>query len=227
MAISSQQAKTHAKNQLRDEKGHFIKSDQPKAKVSLSTPADIPINPEFEKPLVQLSITNPFRKILYWLDQIRRHQTTTFAIKLSIPLIALPIFILAVFQLGRLSGISFQKTQTTPWPPLSPTPQPAPALTLSRAGVLKVAKGTQMRFILALKNGDIINLQIPERLDLLKYQNKQILVTGTYNRNTNLLTVSDIAEIELFNTLVIPQPTIQPETLPATPSASPQSLLSP
>lgn len=204
----------------RDEKGRFIKSAQPKIKVSLSSPADIPINPEFEKPLIQLSISNPFRKILYWLDQIRRHQTTTFAIKLSIPLIALPVIILTVFQLGRLSGISFQKTQITPSSPSSP----APPIILSRAGVLKIAKGATTRYLLSLKNGEIINLQIPQSIDLTKYQNKQILVTGTYNKNTRLLTVTDIAEIELFNTLVIPQPTptLQP-TSPATPSALPQS----
>lgn len=178
---------------------------------------NIPINPEFEKPLVQLSITNPFRKILYWLDQIRKRQTTTFAIKLSIPLIALPVIIFAIFQLGRLSGISFQKTQLLP----PATPLPAQPITLSRAGILKVAKGVETRYLLALKNGQIINLQIPDKLDLTKYQNKQILVTGTYSKNTSLLTVTDIAEIELFNTLVIPQATPSPSPIQsATPSAS-------
>ena len=200
MPFITNQAKSLSKSRMRDKKGRFIT-----------------INPEFEKPLVQLSITNPFRKILYWLDQIRKRQTTTFAIKLSIPLIALPVIIFAIFQLGRLSGISFQKTQLLP----PATPLPAQPITLSRAGILKVAKGVETRYLLALKNGQIINLQIPDKLDLTKYQNKQILVTGTYSKNTSLLTVTDIAEIELFNTLVIPQATPSPSPIQsATPSAS-------
>ena len=59
------------------------------------------INPEFEKPVVSVSISNPFKKILYWLDQIRKKQTTTFAFKLSIPLIALPVIIFAAYQVGK------------------------------------------------------------------------------------------------------------------------------
>src|SRR3989338_10019833 len=95
---------------VRDANGRFVKSTS-----SVSTPPVTPI-PEFEKPLVSVSVNNPFKRILYWLDQIRRHQTTTFAFKLSIPLIAIPILVFAIFQVGRKAGISFQKAQESPTP---------------------------------------------------------------------------------------------------------------
>ena len=213
MAPKTSQAKEHARLQLRDEHGHFIKS----AKVNIRTSAVTPFDPagpvgtggrersridEFEKPLLQVSITNPFRKILYWLDQIRRHQTTTFAIKLSIPLIALPVVIAGVFSLGRIYGINFQKSQASPLP--SPTTRyQIPDTFLSRAGTLKIAVGDTTRYLLSLKNGELVVLEIPPTINLSKYQNKQVLVTGTYNKTANILKVSDIAEIEIFNTTAV------------------------
>lgn len=187
----------HAKAQIRDEKGHFIK-----AKVSVDSRADVKLNPEFEKPLVKVEITNPFKKILYWLDQIRKRQTTTLAIKLSIPLIALPVVILGVFSLGRIYGINIQKANASPAPtPVVATPSP---VVLSRAGTLKIAVGGTTRYLLSLKNGELVVLDVPPIINLIKYQNKQVLVTGTYNKSTNILKLIDIAEVQVWNTLEIP-----------------------
>lgn len=171
------------------------------------------IEPEFEKPILSVTVSNPFKKILYWLDQIRKHQTTTFAFKLSIPLIALPVLVFAVFQVGRSAGISFQKAQEVP----APAVQASPALQsveISRAGTLKVARGTQTRYLLQLRNGEIINLQIPTEIDLSKYANKQVLVTGVVNKTTGVINVEDIAEIEVFNITQIEQPSPSPESSP-------------
>ena len=107
MVEQPSQSVNYAKFKLRDEKGRFVSSAKIKAELKTSPPAVIP---EFEKPLLQVSITNPFRKILYWLDQIRRKQTTTLVIRLSIPLIALPVLVFAVFQFGKSTGITFQKS---------------------------------------------------------------------------------------------------------------------
>jgi|SRR3989344_3818435 len=101
MPFTSAKAKDMASSRKRDKNGHFVKEKDVKVKVSV-TGQDLPIIPEFEKPLVSLTITNPFKKILYWLDQIRRHQTTTVAIKLSIPL-----------RVASDHNRCFQ-----PWPPL-------------------------------------------------------------------------------------------------------------
>ena len=211
MPLNSVQAKKIASGRLRDANGHFVKI---KATSSLKTPLDLS-DPEsnrgigdhersrmadFEKPLVSVNINNPFKKILYWLDQIRRRQTTTLAFKLSIPLIALPIVVAGVFTLGRFSGISFQKSQApTPTPVISPKPDPI----TSRAGTLKIAVSTQTKYLLALKNGELVVLNIPSTIDLNKYNGKQVLVTGTYNSTANILKVTDIAEVQLFNTTIV------------------------
>lgn len=203
----------------RDAHGRFV-SPKIKAETSVASPADVPINPEFEKPVLQVTVTNPLKKILYWLDQIRKKQTTTFAIKLSIPLIALPVIIFAAFQLGRNSAVlPFIK-----YPPASPTPTnlPLPSpVPYSRSGILKIARsGDQIKYVLALKNGENVLLVVPANIQLSKYQNKQVLVTGYYNRQANVITLTEIAEIELFNETTLSSPTpIYPAT-GGTPSPS-------
>jgi len=207
----------------RDANGRFI-SSKIKSTSSTSSPGDVPINPEFEKPIVSVTITNPLKKILYWLDQIRKHQTTTFAIKLSIPLIALPVLVFAAFQIGRGSVVLpfMQKASPTPTPNVKPSPTPAAPIPYSRSGTLKVAKtGTQTKYVLGLKNGENVLLEISADMDLSKYQNKLVLITGIYNRQANMITVTEIAEIELFNetTVTSPPPTGGPSPNEATPAS--------
>ena len=212
MPFTPESAKKLATSRERGVHGHFEKHKDVKVKVSV-TGQDLPIVPEFEKPLVSVTITNPFKKILYWFDQIRRHQTTTIALKLSIPLIALPVIIVGVFSLGRVYGINLaksQETQSSQVTKASPLPDPI----ISRAGTLKIAVSDETRYLLALKNGELVVLNIPATINLAKYQNKQVLVTGTYNRIANVIKVTDIAEVQLFNPTVIPE---------STQSASPNS----
>lgn len=184
--------------------------DHIKSKVEISTPLPIP---DLEKPLLQFSVTNPFKKIMYWLDKIRRKQTTTFAIKLSIPLIAIPVIAFTFFQLGKNFALPYPPTAV---PSPVPSGSPTTDLTISRAGILKIAKGKEIRYVLNLKDGRVIVLDIPLGVELNKYQNKQVLVTGSYNRNTSVMRVIDIAEIELLNeVLILPVPSLSPS-----PSAS-------
>lgn len=194
-------------------KGHISsKQSFSTSKVEISTPPPVP---DLDKPLLQVSITNPFKKIMYWLDQIRRKQTTTFAIKLSIPLIAIPVIAFAFFQLGKNFALPYSSTLI---PSTVPSSSPTPDLIISRAGILKIAKGKETRYLLNLKDGRVIVLEIPLGADLSKYQNKQVLVTGSYNRNTSVMRVEDIAEIELLNEVSV-TPTPKPSLSPA-PSAS-------
>lgn len=213
--------------QARDKNGRFTSSNPAstiKTKTSVSTPTDVPINPEFEKPVLQVTVSNPLKKILYWLDQIRKKQTTTFAVKLSIPLIALPVIIFAAFQIGRSSAIlPFIKTPS-PLPSVTSVKEgsPTPPVPYSRSGILKVAKTErQIKYVLALKNGENVLLEVPQSISLTKYQNKQVLVTGIYNRQANVISVLEIAEIELFNetTLANPFPSPSPNQPESTSSA--------
>lgn len=209
----------------RDEYGRFVKTPEISAKTSTTGPNDVKIQPELEKPVLFVTVNNPIKKILYWLDQVRKHQTTTFAIKLSIPLIALPVIIFAAFQLGRgtvvLPFIKFSSpapaTSQTP----KPSPTPSPPVPYSRSGTLKIAKtGTQTKYVLALKNGENVLLAVPPSIDLNKYQNKQVLVTGIYDRLANLIKVTDIAQIELFNETAVPNSSPPPADGSTPPSSS-------
>lgn len=205
----------------RDAHGRFV-SPKIKTQTSVSTPTSN-INPEFEKPILSVTVTNPFKKILYWLDQIRKKQTTTFAVKLSIPLIALPVIIFAAFQVGKKSAIlPFINFPASPTPTTVASPSPVP---YSRSGTLKVAKtANQTKYVLALKNGENVLLEVPKDIELTKYQNKLVLVTGYYNRQANLIAVTEIAEIEVFNetTITSPSPTPSPAASPYQSTSSAQ-----
>lgn len=84
-------------------------------------------------------INNPFKALLHWLDDIRKKQTTTFDLKVSVPLIALPIFLIVIggalqymFTLGQKS------VQNSPTSQISPTSPTAPKLIMiSKVGIIK------------------------------------------------------------------------------------------
>ena len=197
------------------------------AESDVSAPKVEPI-PELEKPLVSVSISNPFKKILYWLDQIRKRQTTTFAFKLSIPLIALPIIMYASYLIGKGEGLSsIFRWAATPSPSAEVSPSPvttSKSLEISKAGTLKVAKGaSQTRYLLSLRNGTILNLDIPNYIDLTKYADKQVLVSGYQDKDTGFISVSDIAEIEAFNQTEIMQPSPSASLSPSPAATSPSS----
>lgn len=84
---TSQKLSSNAKTMPRDAKGHFIKKGtDPAATVATEVTTDSPllvkgdISPD--KPLVQMTIQNPFKKLLKWLDDIKKHQTATFDFKI-------------------------------------------------------------------------------------------------------------------------------------------------
>lgn len=204
---------------IRDSHGRFVKSDIT-AKTISDGPSKVTINPELEKPVLSVTVNNPIKKILYWLDQIRKHQTTTFAVKLSIPLIALPVVIFAAYQLGRGSVVLPFIKYASPSPAASQTPKPSPTPTpqvpYSRSGTLKIAKvGILTKYVLALRNGENVALEISAGMDLSVYRNKQVLVTGIYERQANVIIVSEIAEIELFNGTTLSSPNPSPTAPPS------------
>ena len=177
--------------------------------------------PEFEKPLLEVSLTNPFKKILYWLNEIRKKQTTTFAIKLSIPLIAIPVIIFALWEIGKGLGLPSLIGSSVITPTPAPVVEDLADLTVSKAGVLKIARGKENKYLLNQKDGKVIVLQIPIGSDLTRFQNKQVLVTGEYDKSTSVMIVEDIAEIEFLNeTTIIPTVSPTPTTVPSPTVAS-------
>src|SRR5579885_2907177 len=75
-----------AADQPHDAHGRFL----PKPSRSSVATVTMQQDSSLDAPLVSVSINNPFTKLLHWLDELRKKQTTEFDItaKLKIPLIA-------------------------------------------------------------------------------------------------------------------------------------------
>lgn len=101
-----------------------------------------------DAPLISLSINNPFKKILIWLNEIRKKQTTEFDLKLKIPIFAWLVFLSVLFGTIGLSfnltqyiqGVQFvslvAKSPSNKVTVVLPTSVPTPVL-LSRIGIIK------------------------------------------------------------------------------------------
>lgn len=141
-----------ARDKPRDASGRYVGKDvDPKDTISQCFESSSPLKtikegPDdfLDKPLLSFSINNPFKKILQWLKDIRKKQTTTFDFKLKIPLIALPIFLIilgSAFQYFINAGADSKNDGSkvislTPTPTIEPSIIPKPVL-MSRFGVVK------------------------------------------------------------------------------------------
>lgn len=135
--------------QPRDAYGHFVSRSTPpedaiRTETQVKTPPGPPKNP-LDEPLVSIQIQNPLKRLLYWLNDVRKKQTTIFEFKLKIPLIALPIFLAilggamqAMFSLGKSVEKKEVAAQPTPTPIVivRPTLPPKPIL-ISKLGTIK------------------------------------------------------------------------------------------
>lgn len=91
----------------RDTHGRFLKKTTVQGKTSTNGAGNILsklVRTEKgtdDETLVDIKITNPLHRITQILQEIKDHQATTFSFRFTIPIIALPIFLLVAFQLGR------------------------------------------------------------------------------------------------------------------------------
>ena len=166
---------------------------------------------EIQKPLVSVSVNNPFAWLLKWINYLRKKQTTTFTFRMGVPLIALPVLIAAFatvfFTLGKVTTPQQEKV-------IEKSPE---SYSLSRVGMLKIIPSeNEELFYLILSDGTAIKLQAPANTDLKKLEGKRILATGTYTVLNNTLVVDKVADME-----VLP---ISPKLLP---TVSPAEMLTP
>lgn len=223
-------------NPPRDARGRFVRKDTPPqdaAETTLKTTG--PLNtlskkpdPSFEEPLISFSIQNPFKRILYWLNDIRKKQTTTLDLKIKIPLIALPVFLIvlggafqAFFSLGRYTQKQEILAKPTPTPKVITqlTKPPEPVL-VSKMGIIKAtyqvndllsptpasASSTPTvyptaipsRYVLVGRSDQIIFLLASSELSLNYYLDRRVLVTGLYDKMANTLKVGKASDIEVL-----------------------------
>lgn len=107
MHYDKEKRSENATKELRGGHGQFVSKDQPKKSHKITGAGDLiskfikTEKGKDEETLVDLKITNPLHRITQILQDIKNHQSTTFSFKFTIPLIALPVFLLIAFQLGR------------------------------------------------------------------------------------------------------------------------------
>lgn len=197
--------KKHVVNQMRATDGTFM---------SIQTDTTLaPEDAELDKPLVTVSVQNPFKKLLHWIDQIRRNQSTTFSIKLKLPLIVtITLFVLGVslvtssklfYDWGKLAGLSAVLAMPDPTPAvlILPTATPAPVET-TKLGILKGLYTTDTnnptRYVLEDREGQIIIILAPATLSLKQYIGNRVLLTGMYEETGSTLKIQKGSDIEVL-----------------------------
>ncbi|EKD99424.1 MAG: hypothetical protein ACD_22C00257G0004 [uncultured bacterium] len=150
--------------------------------------------------LIDIKVTNPLKKVYALLQEIKKHQSTTFSLKFTIPLIALPIFLFAAFQLGKGQTVCKQvftsksgviKNLSVEVPDTSTDVSVFSRIyrRLSPISQTTTKYVTEDRSILLDVNGETINIVHPNKVLLTDYEGKDVIVTGTYSSCTGVMSV--------------------------------------
>jgi len=219
-----------AQTQPHDEHGHFapkpktdIPPQQPQPSITtqsplISQPTKQKKDPSLDEPLVSFAINNPFKKILQWIDEIRRKQTTEFDVKLKIPLLGWAVLVGVIFgavnvtqylqnvQLSELLGKYINTTKSVTV--IVPTAVPSPVL-LSRMGVLKAtyqlngiisptpsSPSQPTSYVLVTSIDQMTFLTVNSGVSLAPYLNKQVLVTGLFDSGKNVIHIRQDTDVQ-------------------------------
>lgn len=189
----------------RDENGHFIKSGI--LNVSENKTAN-------DETLVDLKVTNPLRRITHILEQIRRRQSTVVDFKFTIPLIALPLFMLLAFSLGKAGGIAcgdnvqtklgllytLRTTSANHATGLFANTKQTIATNLPFLAPLlgQVEQPLTNRQILIQRDNTALTIENPHKVELTAYHTRQVFVTGKVNTCEQTIEVNDDSDVQLL-----------------------------
>lgn len=171
-----------ASKQLRDEFGHFVKTQED----------------QDGENLVDVKVHNPFKKIYAILESIKKKQETTLAFKATIPLIAIPVILsvlfgLGGFQLGRLNPVC-QPQFTTRVGTLYVLTLTKPAdknLVQSLLPFLYSQPAPTPTIQAVLKDGnEVYQLSLSFPLSSLLFHGKEVAVSGNLNPCTQNLSIT-------------------------------------
>ncbi len=174
---------------------------------------EAPADSDIDKPLVTVSVQNPFKKLLHWIDQIRRKQNTTFSIQLKLPLVVMiTLFVVGISMLtssklfydwGMTAGLRNVMAQPQPTPAIIvlPTATPAPVL-ITKLGTLKGIytsdTETPTRYVLEDRDGMLTIIIATTRISLVQYIGQRVLVTGMYDTEGNTLKIRTAGDVEVI-----------------------------
>jgi len=160
-----------------------------------------------DETLVNVKVNNPLHKITQLLQQIKEHQSTTVSMRFTIPLIALPIVLLAAFQLGRV--------QTTCSPVFSSQVGQLLIISLEIPKVddtwyspfLNVIPGNfipqrtvgfthENRAVLLSKDGTTLSLLPAPGINLSNFNHTQVITSGNFSACNKAITVDSPTNIQ-------------------------------
>lgn len=201
---------TSTKYQPRGSKERLIKSvEEAKGSLEILSSLIKAKETEDDSTLIDIKVTNPLKRIYELLQDIKKHQSTTFSLRFTIPLIALPIFLFVAFQLGRSSYVCTQEFT-------------------SKKGIIKITKVdiptrqdgfltrlwnnlgapvissmssnyvTEERMLLDNQTGSIIQVISAKAIDVQKYKDQAVIITGTYSSCTETITLNSENNITLY-----------------------------
>ncbi len=201
---------TSTKYQPRGSKERLIKSvNEAKGSLEILSSLIKAKETEDDSTLIDIKVTNPLKRIYELLQDIKKHQSTTFSLRFTIPLIALPIFLFAAFQLGRGSYVCTQDfTSKKGVIKLTkvdiPTRQDgflnklwsnvgAPAISSTSSGYV-----TEERVLLDSQMGDIVQVLSTKAIDMQQYKDQTVIISGIYSTCTHIMTLNSKNNITIY-----------------------------
>lgn len=158
--------------------------------------------------LVDIKVANPLRKIVKILEEIKKKQSTTFSFRFTIPLIALPVFLFAAFQLGRVqsncspefvSRIGTLRTLSVAMPKQSTG---LISDVLSFMGISTQQKlndfETLPKTILITDTDNPISVLHPESYPISSFEDQRVIITGNLSKCTDTLSLDSFQNISLY-----------------------------
>ncbi|MCL4352993.1 hypothetical protein M1615_00810 [Patescibacteria group bacterium] len=185
-------------NPLHDSQGRFSKKTQKQGSPGIAQLFKTSDSSD-DTTLVDVKITNPLHRITQILEQIKNRQGIPVSLHFTIPLLALPLVLFTVFQLGRAqtdctpyftshvgilksfkvlvpkqdSSISWQSLLA--FLPVMPRPQSRNEL---------VARDWTL---LLEENGDTVTVVKNPGLDVTSYENKRVIINGNFSACTHAI----------------------------------------
>lgn len=156
-----------------------------------------------DETLIDVKITNPLHRIAQILQDIKNHQSTKISLSFTIPLIALPVFLLAAFQLGKVQnlctpifsshvGILRNVSVLAPKENLSLIANFIPFSNPSTKDFI-----SQKKSILITNKDDVLTIEDGGNFDLSGFNNQPIVVSGFYSSCTKTLILNSLENISL------------------------------
>jgi len=143
--------------------------------------------------LIDIKITNPLKKIYELIKELKKKQSTTLSLKLTIPLVALPIFLFAAFQLGRDQALCEQyftsKTGIIKILDVEEAIETGGLLNKLRIRSPTSHYERKQRTIIIDSADNIITVLNQKQVNVGKYENTRVVITGTYSSCTDVITL--------------------------------------